>query len=358
MTITDYLNSMKVLVLFLIFTLPDSLQATTYGAFGNHTQGSSRVLGLGGAFTAISNDSNAFYFNPAGPTLSDLDLQFEASTTQLTNNELSLNESNFLNAEYVPQQFDLVGIHYKKGRFSFGLGYLVPYWVEVKSMFPTSLKSLKIQETGVNVSYALSDSFAFGINGKYSQATQLQQVAPSTKDEISPAITYWQWGLIYSKKRWAIGYSFSPELLWQKTASTNTLILDVASPEKQVVGLSYFIKPDKIRFTADIISVKKLQNSVAFETNSSFENNPIKSEDVTFPKLGIEFLLVQNSRTNAQFRMGYYDEPARFQGSESRQHFCIGFEVRLGPALLQIAQDQAKNFNTTSQALSVIFDKL
>lgn len=350
--------SLKVLTFgFLLFPFfTHTVRAESYAAFGNYTLGSARVLGLGGAYTSISDDSNAFFYNPAGPALSEADFQFDAATNRLNNDELYLDPT--APSEPVTSQFELIGGHYKKGRMSFGVGYLMPYFVELQnSLLLIQSRSLKVREVGANVSYAVTNKLAVGINGKYSEAIQTETSGDFTY-EMNSQISYWQFGVIHKDERWSAGYSYSPELRWKQNSTASSTFKDVASPQKHVLGFSYFIKPNKVRAALDIVNITKIPDTIAYESNFNFAPESIKAFDYTFIKLGVEFLLIKTNRTNAQFRLGFYEEPSRFTSNRTRRHVSIGFEVRLGPALLQIAQDQADGFNNTSQALSVVFDEL
>lgn len=360
MTITVCPNSMKVLfaaLTLLTFYYTHAASSSSYGAYGNYTLGSSRVMGLGGAYTAVSSDSNAFLYNPAGTALSERDFQFDASTNLLNNNELVTNRGY---VESLSSRYDLVGAHFKTGRLSFGLGYNIPYTAKLTqfSTVEPQVSHLLIQEMGLNVSYELSKEWAVGFNGKYAQARHVEEKG-AVKNEMSINVNYFQWGILYQKNRFAIGYSFSPSLYFEKPSDAVATFLDISAPQKQVLGISYFIKPKKVRLNIDFVSVGDInKNAVAFEDSLGFYKETLKSAPVTFPKLGLEFVLVESARTNAQFRVGYYDEPSRFVSTSSRKHFTLGFEVRLGPALLQVSQDQATGFNNVSQALSVVMDKL
>lgn len=49
---------------------------------------------------------------------------------------------------------------------------------------------------------------------------------------------------------------------------------------------------------------------------------------------------------------------SRFDNYPNRSHLTMGFDVRLGPAMFQIAIDQAKNFNNASQVIAILIDKI
>ena len=66
----DYTNmssrsSILIIILLLLYNT-SVYAADAYGAYGFFPQSSSRVLSMGGAFTALSDDASAIIYNPAG----------------------------------------------------------------------------------------------------------------------------------------------------------------------------------------------------------------------------------------------------------------------------------------------------
>lgn len=331
------------------------VNAESYEAFGNYTLGSARAIGIGGAYTSISDDSNAFFYNPAGVAISDVELQFVADFNRLNNDEHYIDPN--ASGEAVSSQFALIGGHFKKGPLSLGLGYLMPYFVELQNeLLLTRFRSLQIREVGANASYAVDDHWAVGLNAKYSEAIQIEKTDSVTRD-MQSNISYIQLGVLYKTERWSTGYSFSPELRWAATSTASSTFLDVTSPQKHVLGASYFIEPKKIRVAMDLVYIKKIKDVIAYESNFNLFQESLKDTDYLFPKFGVEFVLIESEKTTAQLRLGFYEEPSRVTSSLTRRHLSIGFEIRYGPATFQIAQDQADGFTNTSQGISVAIGK-
>ena len=107
-----------------------------------------------------------------------------------------------------------------------------------------------------------------------------------------------------------------------------------------------------------VIDWEKIQapgeNVFAFESNEFTNLTNIQNKSVSIFKIGIDSQLVQKQKTSVNWRLGYYLEPSRIETDLNRSHFCIGLEARIGPALLQVALDQARSFTNTSPSFSIL----
>ena len=61
-----------------------------YGGFALFPQGSSRVMGMGGAFAAVADDVFAIPFNPAGLSFSEEIFLFGGTQNRVINREANL----------------------------------------------------------------------------------------------------------------------------------------------------------------------------------------------------------------------------------------------------------------------------
>ncbi|NLM37716.1 MAG: hypothetical protein GX202_06285 [Firmicutes bacterium] len=145
---------------------------------------SARAMGMGGAYTAVADDGNAAYWNPAGITQVKMGLAlnggFEGSLKQIE----AIQKKN-------PNALD--GALGLKGGASlvlknFGLSYVADRRAALES--GTLLKTMRIDQTdqvAFTVAHDLTDLLAFGLNVKYvtvetGKFTETGRIAPADND--------------------------------------------------------------------------------------------------------------------------------------------------------------------------------
>lgn len=331
--------------------------AYSYGAYGHHTLGSGRTIGLAGAYTALSEDSNSFLYNPAGTGFAEWTYHFEGATNVLSNDELDIDNNGVGHSQ--TQNLFLFGAHYKLKRFSVGLGQVQPYSSSLVNDFSTTQKSLHIKDTVLNFSYCPFDSLCLGTNAINSLATQ--NVKSSTEEVFQDeSLINYKYGISLRKDQdYGIAYSVSPKYSWQFPQPKSNYFNSVIIPEKKTLGLFFSLKKHKSKVVFDWEQFSEPGDSVyAFESNEYTNLVLIKNKAVSIYRIGLEALLIERNKTTVAWRVGFYDEPSRIYSSLNRAHFTIGLEAKIGPAVLQVALDQARSFNNTSQSFSLLIDKL
>lgn len=344
------------LALFFLFQSFKS-RANSYGAYGHHNLGSGKVLGLAGAYTSLSEDSNAFLYNPAGTGFADWSYHFEAASNTLTNDEMDLDQNGVGKAQ--EQNLLLLGAHYKAKKFSIGLGQFEPYSVSLVNNFSGTEKKLALKNTALNFSFCLLQNLCLGSNYIASTATQSIDSNTENTSQNETQMVY-QYGLVFrNEDQFGFGYSFSPKYFWSFSNPKSNYFNSVIIPERQNFGFFWQLKKFKSIVSVDMEKLQAPGDKVfAFESNEYTNLTNIQNKAVTIYKIGIDSTLVERQKTSVNWRMGYYLEPSRIMSDLNRNHFCLGLEARIGPAILQVALDQARSFTNTSQSFSILIDRL
>lgn len=331
--------------------------AISYGAYGHHNMGSGRVLGLAGAYTSLSEDSNSFIFNPAGTGFAEWTYHFEGAANTLSNDELDIDQNGV--GEAKQQNLFLFGAHYKSKKFSLGFGQFEPYSVSLTNNFSFTEKKISLKNTAANASLCPLEKLCLGINLISSTASQTLQSSTENVQQEETQTNYAYGVAFRNDEDYGAGYSLTPKYFWQFANPKSNYFNSVIIPQRENFGLFYGIKKYKSKLVFDLEKIKEPGDNVyAFESNEYTNLVNITNQSVTLYKIGIESVLREKSKTSVKWRLGYYKEPSRFNTSLDRHHFCIGLEARIGPALLQVAIDQANSFNNTSQAFSLLIDRL
>lgn len=331
--------------------------AISYGAYGHHNLGSGKVLGLAGAYTSLSDDSNVFLYNPAGTGFADWSYHFEAASNTLANDEMDLDQNGVGKAQ--AQNLLLFGAHFKGKYFSFGLGQYDPYSVSLVNNFSATEKKLSLKNTAANLSVCPLDFLCLGINYTLSTATQSIHSSSENTSQIET-----QNGLSYGLSfrhddDFGLGYSLAPKYSWDFSNPKSNYFSAVMIPSKESIGIFWQLKKMKSKLVIDWEKIQAPGDNVfAFESNEFTNLTNIQNKSVSIYKIGIDSQLVQKQKTSVNWRLGYYLEPSRIESDLNRSHFCIGLEARIGPALLQVALDQARSFTNTSQSFSILIDRL
>lgn len=338
----------------LYFNYPTWAQSK-FGIYGHTTVGTSRSIGLGGAIASDSRGSDVFFINPASTAHDQKTFSFEASQQNVTDNELNTNSTQTI--DRLPSSLPFYTVNYKTTQFDFGLGYNQSYFASLNELITNYSAQLKSNEIILHSSYTINKSFCLGINYKWLQvdrdSNNYSEAEPSKM--LGSRI---QFGVNFKLSKWTFGAAKQTEFLGSETTQTINSVKYSSIPANLLLGANYEIKKERLYLFFDIHQWDRTPSLVAFE--SSIVSNYVSILEKTFNVLrtGLEFYLINSRKSNATFRIGFYDEPSKFGLNPNRQHISLGFEVRLGPALLQVSHDQASQFNNSSQSLTFIVDQL
>lgn len=345
----------SIFVFSILFT--PHVHSISYGAYGHHNIGVGRALGIAGAYSSLSEDSNSFIFNPAGTGFAAWTYHFEGASFALTNDELDINQDGV--GEIRQQNLYLFGAHYKTKEFSLGLGLVEPYSVSLSNKFSFAEKKISLKNFVVNVALCPYEKLCVGSNITSSRATQSFQSHTEnlTQDEVQMNYSF---GIAFrNDDNYGIGYFTNPKYFWHFDNPKSNYFNSVTTPQRESFGFFYGIKKYKSKFILDWEKINDPgENVYAFESNEYTNLVSIMNHSITLYKMGFESTLFEQKNSAVKWSLGYYKEPSRFNSSLDRHHFCLGLEARLGPALLQVALDQASNFNNSSQTFSLLIDRL
>lgn len=345
------------LIFSLFLFLSKNSFASSYGAYGHYSLGSSRVLGLAGAYTALSEDSNAFILNPAGTGFAKWSYNLDGATNILTNDELNIDNNGVGKSQ--TQNLSLIGAHYKNKIFSVGIGIIQPYAVGLINNFSSTEKKLSIKDTALNLSHCPISNLCLGVNIIESKARQSATSFLEESEQEQTLFSY-KYGIAFRfSEDVGLGYSYMAKSFWDFSNPKSNYFNSVIIPEKNSFGFFYNLKDQKTKIVFDIETYKSPGvYTYVFESNEYSNLVSIADKEVSIFRLGAEQLLLKRNKTSVTWRIGYYREPSRIEASLDRNHFTLGLEVHIGPAILQAAMDQAKSFNNVSQSLSVLVDNL
>ena len=345
-----------------------------YGAYSLFPQGSSRVMGMGGAFTALSDDATGILYNPAGMPLSRYSISAGGTNNRVTNREYTISGSDLGYGEpYTYQQYGIAAQWYG---WAIGGGVSVPYNYTANSAAANTYQfseyniALKIVDFDGMLARKLGEYFSVGIGYHYETLTEkYEQISPSASSISATGNNYYLSGGIAGRwKSYGAGVSYAQARRITIDPAYNAQIpnqaewfRDVVIPAKTSFG-AYWRVHERFMLIADYDIFDK--PGTAIYVSSGISNSqysaPIYVADQAQSLIhgGFEWFIYDEKRVAVSIRAGGYSEPARLAGSSSRQHLTYGFEVRFGPAILSVSFDQGNNFNNTSQGFALSLDQL
>jgi len=260
-----------------------------------------RSFGFGGAYTAISNDASATYWNPAGLT------QIESTQLLISNSKMSL-DRNYTFAAIV-SSFGLGKIAFSHINYSVGN-------IEQRNENGDLIGDFSISRTAYFLSYGLKifESLSFGINGKLIRSKILDYQASGFGFDTGV--------LIKPIKQLAIGFvvqNINTEINWNINSSTREKI-----PVIFRTGIA--IQPPQIPliFSFDYEKGEKTKGQFHIGSELNFEGLSIRTGlddgDLAF-SAGIPLDL---SFANLQFDYGYCNDPV-FETSVHKFSVLLNF---------------------------------
>lgn len=150
------LNNAKLFILYIVFISLGYLKAQSTGAVFLKIPIGAKATGLGSAFTAISNDITAIYYNPAG-------------LVQLNKKEISITHTEWI----ANSKFDFIGYAQPSTNQTIGLGltYLSYGEIEAYNKNRQQIGTFSAQDLAITTSYSkfLTNSLSIGLNFKFIQ---------------------------------------------------------------------------------------------------------------------------------------------------------------------------------------------
>ena len=338
-----------------LISLKTFSQVPSHGAYGLFPQGSIRVIGMGGAFAALSDDASGMLFNPAGLPHSEWKYDFGASSSRINNEEGSTDFT--LNQDYNAQFYAAAAKFGKNIVLAAGLSS--PF--ELKENSDAIDKELVLISADLALAFKMG-KFSFGVTGHYEQASLKFRNdnfnTPLAEQENT--VFYPTIGLSYRGNRAGIGVSHTLERVHDIDESVNSSnsqsfwFRDVEIPSKTTIGV-YYQTNKKVLLVLDLDIVDAPENSFLAGSGTDGANTGLlllEKQQIVIHG-GLEYLFLSNRKTEVRMQAGGYQEPARFAGGESRNHLTLGLEVRFGPLQLGVSYDQARDFQNTAASFSL-----
>lgn len=359
-----YREIMKyVFILFfsLIYTL--SAHADRYGIYSLAAQGSSRVLGMGGAFTGVADDWNAVIFNPAGLVFAPSWASLGSDRNHVYNLESDLNNDGLRDG--VPNDyFSYAGALQLSERLALGFGYSSPYFgfFEFSGLnagfTETRRAELSLRSYDLALGVRLLKSLSFGFTGQWIRQEQNYEFfstnpasarqAVSTKD-TKPTFKL---GMMFKpSESFSMGLSFQPQLTYHVESGLNAPLNGVnwfrstVRPAKVSLGTS--IKPtDHWIIGVDVDTFMPVGDAVMVgsELVTGFKRASVRDEVQVVLRGGTEWHLLDTKILDIYLRGGIYHEPSRIVGGVGRMHKTVGIGLRPLIFLIEAAIDDAPDY--------------
>ena len=331
---------MKVKFFAFIVSIIIVASETFAGGFQLNEHGA-RAMAMGGAFTAISNDPSAIYFNGAGLTqLSGVHLMLGttmiAPTFSFRGVSPDITEYDAAKQTFFPTHF-FATYRYDKD-LAFGLGFFSPFglaskwdpnWVGKYLAIETKLQTFVITP---EVAYNLMDNLTVSAGLEYSFAnvtiSQKTPFAPFAGDAFTTLTgkdnSAWGFnlGALYKPiDDLSIGVSFHSQVKYNFTGTATTTgpsqlasefpnggaSADLTTPINLAVGVAYRFMPELlVSFDFQYVGWSSYDSlTVDFSSPKSVKSSPRLYDNSYILRLGAQYTLLQDLQVRAGI---YYDK--------------------------------------------------
>jgi hypothetical protein len=334
-----------------------------YGTYGHTPQGSTRAMGMGGAYTGVSDDASGIIYNPAGLAHATWIADFGSTTNLTVNKEADVNGDS--EPDGVAYQFQFNSAAVRLGPMAFAIGQSSPFSTEIQQ--PGSSRnyaSMQIRSTDVLFATRLGSTVALGVTYKQTTLSQSYQsfAVPIIENEVH-GVSYTAGISIRPRKNLGLGMDYSPRQEFEVDPNTNLKIQNnsfytsygwfqgAKIPEKLSFG-GFFRASERLMYAADLDFLRPDSDMIYVESpfnNDLVARQDIKSSTVQIPHGGIEYIVLNEKKRSVTWRVGGYREPARIVSAADRLHFTMGVEIRLGPLILSASMDESSGFTNSTQ---------
>jgi hypothetical protein len=354
--------------LFSKFCFSQAAAKQYYGAYTHAPQGSTRAMGIGGAYTGLSDDAAGIIYNPAGLPFGDW--TFDVGSTLNLNINKEVDIDNDKKADGVPLKFQFLSAAAHLGPFAFAVGRSSPFSADIYgTSWNNSTAALRITNNDFLFASKVGSNLALGITMHQSLLySDYKSYQYNWQNEVKG--TNYTAGVTYRPERnLGFGLSYTPMQKFEVAQEINQNIgytpasqefgwfKGVVTPERYTLG-GFFKSSDRLIYAADLDVIKPVENSIfvvnPFSNWSFAQGEEIKTQLVQIPHGGIEYKVVNEKRRGFIWRAGGYREPARSAAAQDRLHFTMGVELRLGPITVSSSMDECSGFTNSSQSVSLV----
>lgn len=339
-----------------------------YGAYSHTPQGSTRAMGIGGAYTGLSDDAAGIIYNPAGLPFGDWTFDMGSTLNLNINKEVDID--NDKKEDGVPLSFQFLSAAAHFGPFAFAAGRSSPFSADIYgTSWDDSRAALRITNSDFLFASKIGSSLALGLTLHQSTLySDYKSYQYTWTNEVKG--TNYTAGLSYRPERnLGFGISYTPmqkfevdqninqNIGWSSSNQEYGWFKGVVTPERYTLG-GFFKASDRLTYAADLDIIKPVENSIfvvnPFSNWSFGAGEEIKTQLVQIPHGGIEYKVVNEKKRGFIWRAGGYREPARSASSHDRLHFTMGVELRLGPIAISSSMDECAGFTNSSQSAGLV----
>lgn len=344
---------------------------SSYNGYGGYTVGDTRIVSMGGASLAVSEDINGVIFNPAG--IVNKSFGYGLSFSGVYNYPTDLNNDG--KKDGIPLEYWYLGLVFslgKKSNFFSGIVFTGPYEAVVDIDNPQQDKlylGLKIKSISIPIARKLSEKSAIGVVFNFFDVREeFQYVSYSG---FAEPLEYYQktdngsidlgWLYCFNEK-WTLGAVVKPSVKFDFDETMNEKLYDnyfkwfrdVVIPMRLGVGVAY--RPSsRIIIVADTNYIGGQKDSVLIGSNliPDLREYKMRRKGRVDFHLGSEIRFPVKRSLEFKMRFGCYYEPSRIDGVAKRFHKTFGGELQIWRIILGTGVDIASDFGNLSTQIGV-----
>lgn len=336
-----------------------------YNGYSNHVVGTRRIIGLGGAYTAIADGISCAWTNPAGLSAIEESWDWSAGYGATESSD------RFLGGRYTLETHDVTYVYFGivdrvESWRNFGYGIVVdsPSKQDATARLGDETLDYQLQHVALTVplSVTLFENLHVGIALQvHSTNNQITFTSPTDfqKKVTDFTTASFMTGALYEMGDWRLGIAVTPEktLLPAKNKKVETLnghevFRNTAIPLVFQIGAARRIRfLDKhVTVASDLRMISGLDDTILPASDFAADPAGIQvQKSMTFQyHLGGEY---ETPDGKWEFRIGHYIQPSRYPGGQLRIHGTGGIDYYFWYLNIGFAFDAAENFYNLSLSI-------
>lgn len=367
------------IIIFVLLSKPVFGSEYRYLGYTGYVIGSSKVLGMGGAFTGISDDVNSVLYNPAGIVFSEAENIVSFSLATFTDKSIDL-DKNSSDEVWKSDMYNFGFIHRTKRKNKFTWGIYVTSNYKIIFTNDTSKKDKFILPLGapgeeyefefdlggflVPLIWQVKENLSVGITPKIciSSLKAYEKIgAYENKLKQDATIVNFDLSTMYIiNDRFSLGLFYQPPAHFKFNENANSSLqnfkwfYDVYVPMQINTGLGYkFNKRIFLDFDLHYTKFKGNESLVGSNLAENLNNYKMARKYLLTPHIGTEYKTIFLKK-ELDVRAGYYYQPNIFSGIPPKDHLTFSFAWRifklpknilLNYLTLGYSSDIAKNYD-------------